>query len=150
MVTHTIDSYWIPSKNKTKSKKQMKRICQNFNTLRATHLLKSLDNMCKYEMNPVSVVEDTERTRYTPFKFVLRWAGGGGGGINMKSIFCIKYFDVAIRDKWRCKFPSFVTSITSTLPSCILIQKSMLRRHMSAMASQVVDNLTDCSKVRVG
>ena len=31
-------------------------------TLRPTHLLKLLDKMCKYEMDPASIVEDTERT----------------------------------------------------------------------------------------
>ena len=34
--------------------------------LHATHLLKLLDKMCKYEMNPMSIVEDTERTRFCP------------------------------------------------------------------------------------
>ena len=55
--------------------------------LHATHLLKLLDKMCKYEMDPMSIVEDTELTRfcpqtdrrtrwyqYTPFQ--LRWSGG--------------------------------------------------------------------------
>ena len=96
MITHTIDSYWIPSQNKTKSKLQIQRVCQNFKyfnfekkTLHATHLLlKLLDKMCKYEMDLVTIVEDTERTRfcpptdrrtrwnqYSPFNFV------GRGGI---------------------------------------------------------------------
>ena len=52
--------YWfISSQNKTKSKLQIQTIRQNFevfnfekNNLRATHLLKLLDKMCKYEMNP--------------------------------------------------------------------------------------------------
>ena len=64
-------------------------------TLHATHILKLLDKMCKYEMDPMSIVENTERTRfcpqtdrrtdtqtdrrtrwnqYTPFQF--RWSGG--------------------------------------------------------------------------
>ena len=30
------------------------------------HLLKLLDKMCKYEMDPMSIVEDTERTRFCP------------------------------------------------------------------------------------
>ena len=34
--------------------------------LYATHLLKLLDKMCKYEMDPMSIVEDTERTRFCP------------------------------------------------------------------------------------
>ena len=31
-----------------------------------THLLKLLDKMCKYEMDPASIVEDTERTPFCP------------------------------------------------------------------------------------
>ena len=34
--------------------------------LHATHLLKLLDKMCKYEMDLMSIVEDTERTRFCP------------------------------------------------------------------------------------
>ena len=34
--------------------------------LHMTHLLKLLDKMCKYEMDPASIVEDTERTRFSP------------------------------------------------------------------------------------
>ena len=59
-------------------------------TLHATHLLKLLDKMCKYEMDPMSIVEDTERTRFCPQTdrqtdgqgetnippFQLRWSGG--------------------------------------------------------------------------
>ena len=37
-----------------------------FQTLHATHLLKLLDKMCKYEKDPMSVVEDTERTQFCP------------------------------------------------------------------------------------
>ena len=35
-------------------------------TLQATHFLKLLDKMCKYEMDPTSIVEDTEQTRFCP------------------------------------------------------------------------------------
>ena len=67
---------------------------QNFWILKrashATHLLKLLDKMCKYEMDPMSIVEDTERTRFCPQTdrrtdgqgdtsippFQLRWSGG--------------------------------------------------------------------------
>ena len=57
-------------------------------TLNTTHLLKLLDNVCKYEMDPGSIVEDTERIPFCPqtdgqgetsipcFNFVKR--GGGG------------------------------------------------------------------------
>ena len=34
--------------------------------LHGTHLLKLLDKMCKYEMDPTSIVEDTKRTRFCP------------------------------------------------------------------------------------
>ena len=34
--------------------------------LHATHLVKLLDKMCKYEMDPMSIVENTERTRFCP------------------------------------------------------------------------------------
>ena len=62
--------------------------------LHATHLLKLLDKMCKYEMDPMSIVEDTERTRFCPQTdrrtdgrtdgqgdtsippYQLRWSGG--------------------------------------------------------------------------
>ena len=57
--------------------------------LHATHLLKLLDDMCKYEMDPMGIVEDTERTRFCPQAdrrtdgqgdtsippFQLRWSG---------------------------------------------------------------------------
>ena len=35
-------------------------------TLHATHLLKLLDKMCKYEIDPANIVEDTEWTRFCP------------------------------------------------------------------------------------
>ena len=71
MITHTIESYWIPSQKKTKSNIQiLKKIAQIFlilkQALHATHLLKLLDKMCKYEMDPMSIVEDTERTQFCP------------------------------------------------------------------------------------
>ena len=70
MITHTIESYWIQSQKMTKSKWQIQKIGQNFwilkRALHETHLLKLLDKMCKYEMDPMSIVEDTERTRFCP------------------------------------------------------------------------------------
>ena len=76
--------------------------------IRVTHLLTLLDKMCKYVMDPISIVEDTERTLFCPqtdrqadgqtdrwkdgkgetstppFNFVegvgLGGGGGGGGG----------------------------------------------------------------------
>ena len=58
--------------------------------LHATHLLKLLDKMCKYEMDLMSIVEDTEWTRFCPQTdrrtdgqgdisippFQLHWRGG--------------------------------------------------------------------------
>ena len=57
--------------------------------LHTTHFLELLDNMCKYEMDPMSIVEDTERTRLCPQTdkvipvyptFQLRWSGGYNHG----------------------------------------------------------------------
>ena len=42
--------------------------------LRATHPPMLLDKMCKYEMDPMSIVEDTERTRFCPQ--MDRWTDG--------------------------------------------------------------------------
>ena len=101
MITHTIDQFILnPNSKQDKANvtnlKNLPKL-QNFlilkkkNTLHATHLLKLLDKMCKYEMNPASIVEDVEQTRfcpqmdrrtrwnqYTPLQ--LSWARGGGGG----------------------------------------------------------------------
>ena len=92
MITHTIESYWIPSQKKTKSKLQIfLKIAQISiflilkQALHTTHLLKLLDKTCKYEMDPMSIVEDTERTQFCPQTdkvirvyppFQLRWSGG--------------------------------------------------------------------------
>ena len=99
---HDYPYYWfilVSSQNMTKSKLQIWSICPNFKfwnfvkkTLYITHLLKLLDKMCKYEMDPVSIVEDTEWTQFCPQtnrptdgqgetsipRFQLRWRGGGG------------------------------------------------------------------------
>ena len=56
-------SYWIPSQKKTKSKLQIWRIWQNFKFL---NFEKLLDTMCKYEMDPASIIEDTELTQFCP------------------------------------------------------------------------------------
>ena len=59
----------ITSQTKTKSKLQILKNCQKYNfeilpeTLHATHLLKLLDKMYKYEMDPTKTVDATERTR---------------------------------------------------------------------------------------
>ena len=60
MITHTSDSHQIPSENKTKSKLQILEYCQKLKfckkVLHVTHLLKLLDMMYKYEMDPTRVV----------------------------------------------------------------------------------------------
>ena len=67
MITHTNDSHQIPSQNKTKSKLQIKnklpkiQILQE--TLHGTHLLKLLDKMYKYEMDPTRTLGATEQAR---------------------------------------------------------------------------------------
>ena len=66
MITHTSDSHQIPSQNKTKlqiKKKKMPKIQILPETLHTTHLLKLLDKMYKYEMDPTRTVGATERTR---------------------------------------------------------------------------------------
>ena len=69
MITHTSDSHQIPSQNKTKSKLQIKKNTKNSNyeilqkTWHATHLLKLLDTMYQYEMDPARTVGATERKR---------------------------------------------------------------------------------------
>ena len=61
MITHTIDSYWIPSQNKTNLRLQILKICQSFKCLNfeqklhIEHLLKLLDKICKYEMDLASI-----------------------------------------------------------------------------------------------
>ena len=69
MITHTSDSRQngqVPSQKKTKSKFFFKIAkMSNFEilqqTLHATHLLKLLDKMYKYEMDPTRTVGATER-----------------------------------------------------------------------------------------
>ena len=93
MITHTIDSYWIPSENKTSQSYKFKELAKTsdffkfWNTsLNTANLQKLLDKMCKYEMDPVSIVEDTERTWFCP-QTDRRMAGG--------HLYCI--FDISIR-----------------------------------------------------
>ena len=65
MITHTSGSHQIPSQKKTKSKLQIKKIAKNSNfailqrTFHTTHVLKLLDTMHKYEMDPVGATEQT-------------------------------------------------------------------------------------------
>ena len=88
--THDYPYHWVLLDPKSEEDKIsiFWNLKQAFHT---THLLKLLDKMCKYEMDPMSIVEDTERTRfcpqtdrrtrwnqYTPFQ--LRWSGGYDNG----------------------------------------------------------------------
>ena len=65
MVTHTIVSYRIPSQNKRQSKLKIWKICQKnhiYKNIHATYFPKLPDRMYKYEMDPVSIVADSEGT----------------------------------------------------------------------------------------
>ena len=66
MITHTSDSHQISSQKKTKSKLQISRKLPKFQilqeTLHATHLMKLLNKVYKYEMDPTRTVDATERT----------------------------------------------------------------------------------------
>ena len=67
MITHTSDSHQIPWHKKTKWKLQKLSkilILEFSNNPYTQHLQKLLDKMCKYEMDPTSIVGDTERTRF--------------------------------------------------------------------------------------
>ena len=66
MITQTSDSHQIPSQNKTKL--QIVKSCQKklsceilHETLHVTHLLKLLDKMYEYEIDPTRTVGATER-----------------------------------------------------------------------------------------
>ena len=70
MITHSIESYLDPKSNEDKVKVTNLKNLPKFQifkqTLHVTHLLKLLDKMCKYEMDPTSTVENTERTGFCP------------------------------------------------------------------------------------
>ena len=84
---HDYPLYWVKLDPKWKEDKVKVTNLKNspkFQTLHVTHLLKLLDKMCKYEMDPTSIVEDTEQTPfcpqtdkvkpvYPPFTFVEAW-----------------------------------------------------------------------------
>ena len=93
MITHTIESYWIPSQKKTKL--QIQRICQNFkfwnkpytrhtfwSCLRCANMkwIRWVFLMIQSGHNSVHRRTDGQRNRrtrwnqYTPFQ--LRWSGG--------------------------------------------------------------------------
>ena len=65
-----LDPYWVKRRQSQSYKFKEFAELSNFwilkQMLHATHLLKLLDKMCKYEMYPTSFVEVTERTRFCP------------------------------------------------------------------------------------
>ena len=70
---HYYPCYWVKLDPKSKEDKVKVTNLKNSpkfkilkQALHATHLLKLLDKMCKYEMDPTSIIEDTERTRFCP------------------------------------------------------------------------------------
>ena len=72
MITHTTESCWIKRRQSQSYKFQEFAKISIFliltETLHVTHLLKLLDKMCKYEMDPTSILEDTEWTWFFPQK----------------------------------------------------------------------------------
>ena len=65
---HGYPYYWFILDSKSKQDKVKVTNLKNLqkNTSHATHLLKLIDNICKYEMDPASIVEDTEWTQFCP------------------------------------------------------------------------------------
>ena len=101
MITRTIDSYCIPSQSQSHKCKEFAKTL-NFwilkKALHETHFLKLLDKVCKYWMDPASIMEDTERTRiclqtgrrtrwnqYTPFNFI-EWGYDQADNLDIHSI----------------------------------------------------------------
>ena len=58
--------HWVILDPKSKEDKVKVTNLKNLPKFHATHLLKLLDKMCKYDMDPMSIVEDTKRTRFCP------------------------------------------------------------------------------------
>ena len=83
-----LDPKWKEDKVKITNLKNLPKfyLFEFWNKLYMPHLLKLLDMMCKYEMDPMSIVEDTEQTRFCPQTdgqgetskplFQLCWSGG--------------------------------------------------------------------------
>ena len=70
MITHTTtELYWIPSQSQSYKFKEFDKTSNSImlkQSLHHTHPLKLFDRMCIYEMDLVSIVEDTERTWFCP------------------------------------------------------------------------------------
>ena len=70
---HDYPYYWLILDPKSKEDKVKVKNLKNLpkfqilkQTLHMAHLLQLLDKMCKYQMGPTNIVEDTEQTRFCP------------------------------------------------------------------------------------
>ena len=72
MITHTTESYWIPSQRRQRQSYKFKELAKISiflilkQALHMTHLLELFDKMCKHEMDLIGIVEDTKRTPFCP------------------------------------------------------------------------------------
>ena len=170
MITHTIESYWIPSQKMTASwlpiplshiGSQVKRWqSQSYKfkkfakisilkwALHATHLLKLLDKMCKYEMDPMSIVEDTEWTRfcpqtdrrtrwyhYTPYK--LRWSGGYN---NLKIYWLVSFLTCMVKEGFHKQFNERFVEIISWIS---LKHSQMCQKFIDGSAQDCRNSIAD-------
>ena len=131
MITHTFDSNWILSQNKTKSKLEIKNICKSYfflilkKSLAVTHL-KLLDKMCKYKMDLASIFEDRADMIISLDGRMDRWTETSSVPIDIKEqlkimkiiymiyVSIIKYDNSKLRDN---SIPSSAikTEVTGTL-----------------------------------
>ena len=100
---HDYPYYWVILDPKSKEDKVKATHSNNlpffFNyetSFTSYNSLMLLDKMCKYKMDPLSIGEDTERTRFCPQTdrrarwnqytlFQLRWSGGYNEGVTCQS-----------------------------------------------------------------
>ena len=100
MITHTIESYWIPSQNQFYCEVMAKwpwRYRSRSKALHATHPLMLVIICAKYKKNPSRTVDATERTRFSKSRpNDLEDIGQGQGSSHathplMLLIICTKY-----------------------------------------------------------
>ena len=90
---HDYPYHWVILDPKSKEDKVKVTNLKNSNfgilkrALHVTHLLKLLGKMCKYEMDPMSILEDTERTRFCPQTDRRK---DGQGDTSIPSIYSLK------------------------------------------------------------
>ena len=120
--------------------------------LHATYLLKLLDKMCKYEMDPISIVEDTERTRFCPQTdrrtdgqgetsippFQLRWSGAYNNKKNYTTQFTTQRQLNDILHIFH-QTPNF-RRIT-TAPNLLAEQTRLFRLHINSMDAVAIREL---------